>query len=366
MGRTSTRRWFRLWAVRRWRLVEQQFSGMTRNADVSPKLLACLCCPVCCTRNQVRQERLQGSIPPAAAHLQQCHDPRGRQSQAAHRLRSSERCTLTRKKIPLRCFGVSDGFVLQGSRSARSATACSCCTCPVTTTNRRLKTTSCFCVNLWAWGAGSQGVLVSSQGDVILQSDHVIETLTKLAICADKIDNININQGRWAAALAAPRKRPHGRLTPTVLLFPPPSIKFTVGQGKEGIIDFTPGSELIVAKAKNGHLSVVRQPNTPVFALKKTLWAHENAPVQTCGRVSGTLTHEGGAPDCSVGCDAFFSSPSLPDGPQTELQMIPAHTRHQEPRDSWPLPSTNHECRPRSASANQTPAAAAQVALTSN
>ncbi|TNN01257.1 hypothetical protein fugu_010639 [Takifugu bimaculatus] len=67
------------------------------------------------------------------------------------------------------------------------------------------------------------------KGDVILQSDHVIETLTKIAICADKINNININQG---------------------------SIKFTLGQGKEGIIDFTPGSELIVAKAKNGHLSV--------------------------------------------------------------------------------------------------------------
>lgn len=38
------------------------------------------------------------------------------------------------------------------------------------------------------------------------------------------------------------------------------SIKFTVGQGKEGIIDFTPGSELLVAKAKNGHLSVVSGP----------------------------------------------------------------------------------------------------------
>uniref|UniRef100_A0AAQ5YZH6 Myosin motor domain-containing protein n=1 Tax=Amphiprion ocellaris TaxID=80972 RepID=A0AAQ5YZH6_AMPOC len=70
---------------------------------------------------------------------------------------------------------------------------------------------------------------VSFQGDVVLQSDHVIETLTKIAICAEKINNININQG---------------------------SIKFTVGQGKEGIIDFTPGSELLVAKAKNGHLSV--------------------------------------------------------------------------------------------------------------
>uniref|UniRef100_A0A7N8X943 Myosin Ic, paralog b n=1 Tax=Mastacembelus armatus TaxID=205130 RepID=A0A7N8X943_9TELE len=68
------------------------------------------------------------------------------------------------------------------------------------------------------------------KGDVILQSDHVIETLTKIVICADKINSININQG---------------------------SIKFTVGQGKEGIIDFTPGSELLVAKAKNGHLSVV-------------------------------------------------------------------------------------------------------------
>ncbi|XP_049917844.1 unconventional myosin-Ic-like [Epinephelus moara] len=67
------------------------------------------------------------------------------------------------------------------------------------------------------------------KGDVVLQSDYVIETLTKIAICADKMNTININQG---------------------------SIKFTVGQGKEGVIDFTPGSELLVAKAKNGHLSV--------------------------------------------------------------------------------------------------------------
>lgn len=41
--------------------------------------------------------------------------------------------------------------------------------------------------------------LFSSQGDVILQSEHVIETLTKIAICADKINSININQGRWGA-----------------------------------------------------------------------------------------------------------------------------------------------------------------------
>lgn len=38
--------------------------------------------------------------------------------------------------------------------------------------------------------------MFSSQGDVILQSDHVIETLTKVMICADKINSVNINQGR--------------------------------------------------------------------------------------------------------------------------------------------------------------------------
>ncbi|GCC39557.1 hypothetical protein chiPu_0023694, partial [Chiloscyllium punctatum] len=66
-------------------------------------------------------------------------------------------------------------------------------------------------------------------GDVVLRSDHVIETLTKLAIAADKASSININQG---------------------------SIKFTIKHGKEGIIDFTSGSELIISKSKNGHLSV--------------------------------------------------------------------------------------------------------------
>ncbi|XP_072445298.1 unconventional myosin-Ic-like [Chiloscyllium punctatum] len=68
------------------------------------------------------------------------------------------------------------------------------------------------------------------KGDVVLRSDHVIETLTKLAIAADKASSININQG---------------------------SIKFTIKHGKEGIIDFTSGSELIISKSKNGHLSVV-------------------------------------------------------------------------------------------------------------
>ncbi|KAG8122494.1 hypothetical protein E2320_017991 [Naja naja] len=68
------------------------------------------------------------------------------------------------------------------------------------------------------------------KGDVVLQSDFVIETLTKIAVGANKVNSVNINQG---------------------------SIKFTVGQGREGIIDFTSGSELLIAKAKNGHLAVV-------------------------------------------------------------------------------------------------------------
>uniref|UniRef100_A0AAY4EPI8 Myosin Ic, paralog b n=1 Tax=Denticeps clupeoides TaxID=299321 RepID=A0AAY4EPI8_9TELE len=73
------------------------------------------------------------------------------------------------------------------------------------------------------------------KGDVVLQSDHVIETLTKVVICADKINSVNINPG---------------------------SIKFSINNGKEGIIDFTAGSELLIAKAKNGHLSVVSVNNS--------------------------------------------------------------------------------------------------------
>ncbi|KAK2497277.1 hypothetical protein MC885_004028 [Smutsia gigantea] len=68
------------------------------------------------------------------------------------------------------------------------------------------------------------------KGDVVLQSDHVIETLTKTALSADRVSNVSINQG---------------------------SIAFAGGPGRDGIIDFTPGSELLITKAKNGHLAVV-------------------------------------------------------------------------------------------------------------
>ncbi|KAK1788386.1 hypothetical protein P4O66_015993, partial [Electrophorus voltai] len=67
------------------------------------------------------------------------------------------------------------------------------------------------------------------KGDLVLQCDHVIETVTKLAIMAEKIHNINISQD---------------------------SIKFALARGKEGVIDFTPGAELRVIKTKNGHLAV--------------------------------------------------------------------------------------------------------------
>lgn len=37
----------------------------------------------------------------------------------------------------------------------------------------------------------------------------------------------------------------------------PSSITFAGGPGRDGIIGFTPGSELLITKAKNGHLAVV-------------------------------------------------------------------------------------------------------------
>ncbi|XP_016306157.1 unconventional myosin-Ic isoform X1 [Sinocyclocheilus anshuiensis] len=67
------------------------------------------------------------------------------------------------------------------------------------------------------------------KGDLMLQCDHVIEAVTKLAIMADKIHNVNISQD---------------------------SIRFAIARGKEGVIDFTSGSDLRVVKTKNGHLSV--------------------------------------------------------------------------------------------------------------
>ncbi|KAM4620151.1 unconventional myosin-Ic isoform 2-T2 [Polymixia lowei] len=67
------------------------------------------------------------------------------------------------------------------------------------------------------------------KGDAVLHCDHVMEVVTKLAMMAGRINHVNISQG---------------------------SIRFAVARGKEGIIDFTRGSELKVAKGKRGHLLV--------------------------------------------------------------------------------------------------------------
>uniref|UniRef100_A0A3Q2DGK3 Myosin Ic, paralog a n=1 Tax=Cyprinodon variegatus TaxID=28743 RepID=A0A3Q2DGK3_CYPVA len=70
------------------------------------------------------------------------------------------------------------------------------------------------------------------KGDAVLHCSHVIELVTKLAMMANKTNYVNISPG---------------------------SIRFAVSRVKEGIIDFTRGPELKVAKGKRGHLLVVSQ-----------------------------------------------------------------------------------------------------------
>ncbi|KAL0994280.1 hypothetical protein UPYG_G00120170 [Umbra pygmaea] len=74
------------------------------------------------------------------------------------------------------------------------------------------------------------------KSDVVLQCDHVIEVVTKLATMADKINNVNVSQD---------------------------SIRFVVSRGKEGIIDFTSGPVLKVSKGKKGHLLVTAPQLNP-------------------------------------------------------------------------------------------------------
>ncbi|XP_072302492.1 unconventional myosin-Ic [Eucyclogobius newberryi] len=67
------------------------------------------------------------------------------------------------------------------------------------------------------------------KGDVVLHCTHVIELVTKLALMANKTNYVNISSS---------------------------SIRFVIGRGREGFIDFTRGSELRVVKGKRGHLLV--------------------------------------------------------------------------------------------------------------
>uniref|UniRef100_A0A671PVW4 Myosin IHa n=1 Tax=Sinocyclocheilus anshuiensis TaxID=1608454 RepID=A0A671PVW4_9TELE len=68
------------------------------------------------------------------------------------------------------------------------------------------------------------------KGDLVLQCDHLFEALTKLAMIANKQNNIKVVQG---------------------------SIKFEIQACKEGGVDFSTGQEPMIYKGKNGHLMVV-------------------------------------------------------------------------------------------------------------
>ncbi|KAF1389113.1 hypothetical protein PFLUV_G00070080 [Perca fluviatilis] len=69
------------------------------------------------------------------------------------------------------------------------------------------------------------------KGDLVIQCDHLFESLTKLAVIANKQNAIKVVQG---------------------------SIKIEIQAGKESAVDFSTGQEPMVYKAKNGHLMVVR------------------------------------------------------------------------------------------------------------
>ncbi|XP_006015204.1 unconventional myosin-Ih isoform X1 [Alligator sinensis] len=68
------------------------------------------------------------------------------------------------------------------------------------------------------------------KGDVILQCEHIFETVTKLCMLSNRQSVIRIVQG---------------------------SLQFSVGPGKEGTMVFTVGQEPQVFRAKNGQLTVV-------------------------------------------------------------------------------------------------------------
>ncbi|NXM05749.1 MYO1H protein, partial [Tyrannus savana] len=71
------------------------------------------------------------------------------------------------------------------------------------------------------------------KGDVILQCEHVFETVTKLCMLANKQSVVKVVKG---------------------------SLRFRIGSGKEGTMVFTVGMEPQVFKDKNGQLTVVRPP----------------------------------------------------------------------------------------------------------
>lgn len=68
----------------------------------------------------------------------------------------------------------------------------------------------------------------------------------------------------------------------------PSSITYAGGPGRDGIIDFTPGSELLITKAKNGHLAVVS--GTWDQGVLAVLWYHStHHPAAHLGPEGGAL-----------------------------------------------------------------------------
>lgn len=79
-----------------------------------------------------------------------------------------------------------------------------------------------------------------------------------------------------------------------------------MGQGKEGIIDFISGSELLIAKAKNGHLTVVSECGLGITypGSKPAFWHGTQARGCSCPAIPAfPLVGAGhGAPAALRGC----------------------------------------------------------------
>lgn len=154
----------------------------------------------------------------------------------------------------------------QVSLWAPSAMGCLLCTCPVRTISKRWEETQQTWLVTAQTLAATKYSCVPCQGDVVLHCSHVIELVTKLAMMANKVSYVNISPGRWGTSgcssiVTVPAQQYSSPYH--VLLFvtscAATSIRFAVARGKEGIIDFVRGSELKVAKGKQGHLLVVSQ-----------------------------------------------------------------------------------------------------------
>ncbi|KAF2986583.1 hypothetical protein EK904_009208, partial [Melospiza melodia maxima] len=140
----------------------------------------------------------------------------------------------------------------------------------------------------------SDGIVVihvpeDKKGDVILQCEHLFETVTKLCILANKQSVVKVVKGRPG-------------LGPSCAS----SLRFRVGSGKEGTMVFTVGPEPQVFKDKTGQLTVVRTqlgPGRHLVLPPLDLHLQRAQPLLP-GRAGGTETppKAGGDHPVSVTC----------------------------------------------------------------